>query len=448
VRDLLVTLLVFGAIPWIFMRPHIGALVYTWLGLMNPHRLTWGFAYAFPFSIVVALVTVVSMLISREQKRLPWSGTLIVWLLFVLWLNVTTYFALVPVDAMAEWDRAMKIQLMVLVTLLLMQGKQRINAFTWVIVISLGFYGVKGGIFAALTGGQYLVRGPMDSFIAENNTLALALIMTMPLMRYLMVVAKHRLVRMGLLGAMILTTISIVSSHSRGALLAGATILVFLVLKSRHKVRFLIAVALLLPAILMWMPDAWFDRMGTISEYQQDASAMGRINAWWFALNVAQDHPITGGGFGVFSEEHFLTYAPNPLDFHDAHSIYFEVLGEQGFVGLGLFLLLGLLALRSCTWVIRIARDRADLAWARDLAAMLQVSLIGYGTGGAFLGLAYYDLYYDLVALVILLHYQVREQLKIADSGNVDDQVYEGEESRDAITHTTVRGNGLMRSAM
>jgi probable O-glycosylation ligase (exosortase A-associated) len=410
-RDIVVTLLIFGMLPWAFSRPYIGALMYAWLGLMNPHRLTFGFAYSFPFGMVVALVTLVGMLLSQDRKRVPWSGTLVVWLLLVFWYSVTTIFALVPEDAVVEWDRALKIQVMIFVTMVLIHGQFRINAFVWVIVISLGFYGVKGGIFTILTGGKYLVMGPWDSFITDNNTLALALIMTLPLMRYLMMTSENKKVQMGLLGAMLLTGMAILSSHSRGALLAGATIVLFLILKSKHKVRFGLASLLALPLMLMSMPDEWFDRMGTIGEYEQDASAMGRINAWLFAYNLAKDHPITGGGFDVFTKELFLVYAPNPLDHHDAHSIYFEVLAEHGFVGLGLFLLLGLMALLTCSRVIKKVRDNDELSWARDLASMLQVSFIGFATGGAFLGLAYFDMYYDLVALIILLQHHVNEKL-------------------------------------
>lgn len=410
-RDILVTALIFGIIPWIFTRPWFGVLLYTWLGLMNPHRLTYGFAYSFPFGSIVALLTMVTMLFSSEKKVVPWSPLMIMWLIFVFWLNVTTLFAAHPEAAMPEWDRAIKIQLMVFVTLLLIHGRKRIEAFVWVMVVSLGFFGVKGGAFAILTGGQYRVMGPWESFIADNNDLALALIMTLPLMRYLMVVAKSKYVRTGLIVAMGLTAMAVISSQSRGAFLAGGTILLFLILKSRHKFQFMVVAAIAVPLMLLSMPEQYFERMGTIGEYQEDASAMGRINAWYFAFNYAKDNPITGGGFGVFSEDLFLIYAPNPLDFHDAHSIYFEILGEQGFVGLGLFLGIGLLALRTCGRVMKSVSERDDLAWARDLAAMLQVSLIGYATGGAFLGLAYFDYYYDLVAVVIVLDFHVRRKL-------------------------------------
>jgi probable O-glycosylation ligase (exosortase A-associated) len=98
----------------------------------------------------------------------------------------------------------------------------------------------------------------------------------------------------------------------------------------------------------------------------------------------------------------FAIYAPEPDRVHDAHSIYFEVLGEHGFVGLALFLLLGLMTWRTASSIIGQARGHPEKRWAADLAAMVQVSLVGYAAGGAFLGLAYFDFYYTLIAVVVL----------------------------------------------
>jgi probable O-glycosylation ligase (exosortase A-associated) len=117
-----------------------------------------------------------------------------------------------------------------------------------------------------------------------------------------------------------------------------------------------------------------------------------------------------GGGFEAFRPEMFAAYAPNPSMVHDAHSIFFEVLGEHGFVGLALFLLLGVMTWRSASWIIRHARGHPQKRWAADLAAMVQVSLVGYASAGAFLGLAYFDFYYTLVATVILIRIVLLEQ--------------------------------------
>jgi hypothetical protein len=85
----------------------------------------------------------------------------------------------------------------------------------------------------------------------------------------------------------------------------------------------------------------------------------------------------------------------------DAHSIYFEVLAEHGFIGLGLFLTIGMLSLSGCRRLIKDNKRDPDRRWIVNLAAMIQVSLIGYAVGGAFLGLAYFDYYYAIIALII-----------------------------------------------
>jgi probable O-glycosylation ligase (exosortase A-associated) len=90
------------------------------------------------------------------------------------------------------------------------------------------------------------------------------------------------------------------------------------------------------------MPQEWYDRMNTINTYQEDQSAQGRINAWHTAFNVAKDR-ITGGGFEIWFPPTFRQYAPDPSNVRDVHSIYFEIMGEQGFVGFGLFMALGLM---------------------------------------------------------------------------------------------------------
>jgi probable O-glycosylation ligase (exosortase A-associated) len=96
-------------------------------------------------------------------------------------------------------------------------------------------------------------------------------------------------------------------------------------------------------------------------------------------------------------------YAPNPLDVHAPHSIYFQVLGEHGFVGLLLFLTFIVLAWRTGSRVLRFCKGKEELSWAYGMAAMCQVSLVGYVVGGSFLTLAYYDLFYDIVVLLVLL---------------------------------------------
>lgn len=424
IRDLLIVLIVFGALPFILTRPFIGVLVWSWLAYMNPHRLGWGFARDLPLSAITAAFLLIGVIVSRERKTMPWTPVTVVWAMFVFWLIVTTIFAMNQEWALLELKKTLKIQFLTLIALLLLNSRKRLDIMIWVIVGSIGFFGVKGGIFTLLTGGQYKVWGPPNSFIEGNNEIALALILIMPLARYLQLQATRPWVKWMLTIFMILCGLAIVGTYSRGALLAGGVMAITMWFKSRR--RFVLAIALFAAVGmgLSFMPEQWMSRMDTISEYEEDASAMGRINAWWFAFNLAKDSPIVGGGFQVFTPELFYIYAPEPEDFHDAHSIYFEILGEQGFVGLFLFLLLWFLSFRTASWVIKNTKDHENLRWSQDLAGMLQVSLLGYGAGGAFLGLAYFDLPYHMMALIVAMHVLVTKELNgSGTSPDIDEPV-------------------------
>ena len=388
---------------------------------MNPHRMSFGFAYDFPFAQVIAIVTILSFLISRDKKSIDFSLPLFIWGLYFLWTCVTTYFAFYQEQAMPSWDIFMKICLVSLLTVFLINTKNRINALIWVVVISIGFYGVKGGIFTILSGGTQLVWGPYDSFIEDNNALALALIMLLPFMRYLHINTENKYLKLLLLISMLLTTVSIFGSQSRGAFVGLCAMMVFLILKSRHKALFLILVVISAPIIYTSMPDSWHDRMGTISDYKNDGSALGRINAWWFAYNMAKYRPLVGGGYNSFTKEQYQRFAPNPEDVHGAHSIYFENLGEHGFVGLILFLLLGISVYRMASRVIKKSAHYDDMIWAKDLAAMVQVSLVGYAITGIFLELAQFDLLYQLIAIVLVLSYLVKRRALNENNVHVDD---------------------------
>jgi probable O-glycosylation ligase (exosortase A-associated) len=417
-RDLFVTAVVFGSVPFILRWPYVGILMWCWLGFMNPHRLTWGFAYTMPFALIVAIATLVGLLFSREEKKIPWTRETILLAIFVVWMTITTLFATYPLFAWPQWDKVMKIQLMIFVTLILMQSKLRINLLVWVVTLSLAFYGIKGGIFTILRGGVYHVKGPPGSFIGDNNEIGLALIMTVPLLRYLSLTAPNFLLRQAMLVFMILTAIAAIGSLSRGALLGLLAMGTFLWLKSRKKIATGLLAAFAAVVIVQTMPPQWYVRMQTIKTFEQSDSALGRINAWKMAFNLAQDKPL-GGGFETFRPPSFAAYAPEPWRVHDAHSIYFEILGEHGFVGLALFLGLGFFTWRTASSIIRRARRNPENAWAADLAAMVQVSLVGYGSAGAFLGLAYFDLYYTLIAIVVLTHQLLLRQERLAEANPV-----------------------------
>ena len=414
-RDIALATFLLGSLPFILWRPTFGVFLWVWVGVMNPHRLTFGFAYDFAFAQLIAIATLLGLIFSRQPKHLPVTPVTAVLFAMVVWMNVTTLFALDTSASLQMWERVMKIQIMIFVTLALLHSKQHVQVLMWILVGSVAFFAVKGGLFTLRMGGEHRVWGPEGSFIEDNNSLALATVMTIPLLRYLQLQATRRWIRHALLAAMLLSGLSALGSHSRGALLAIAAMLAFLLLKSRAKVVTGLAFLVLIPVGIGIMPDTWEDRMWSIANYEEDASAQGRINAWMMAFNLAKDRALTGGGFEIYNQDTFARYAPNPTDVHAAHSIYFQMLGEHGFIGLFLFVLLWLLVWRDASWIDRQARRLEGWQWASDLARMVQVALVGYAVGGAFLNLAYYDVPYDLLVALLVTRILLEKQLRSAD---------------------------------
>lgn len=401
-RDIAVTLAIFGSLPFVLKRPWIGILVWTWLGMMNPHRLAWGFSTTLPFAMVVALTTMLSMLMHRVEKRVPWERETVVLAIFVAWMTITTVFAIYPDLAWVQFDKVIKIQLMIFVAMMLINTPERIKYLVWTIALSLAFYGVKGGIFTITHGGVYRVQGPDSTFIAGNNELGLALAMTVPLLYFLARSTSHKLGRPLVYAATVLTAIGAIGSQSRGALLGMVVMGIMFWFKARNKFLTGILVLGAVASVAMIMPDEWHERMHTIATYQQDQSAMGRVNAWHMAYNLSS-HRFFGGGFETFQWQMFALFAPDPDNVHDVHSIYFEILGEHGFVGLFLFLLLHFLTWRSASKLRRVPPPSPEWAFVPDLVTMLQASHIAYLTAGAFLGMAYFDLPYNLVLVVVAI---------------------------------------------
>lgn len=411
-RDVLITLIVLASLPFIFKKPWFGMVMWIWISVANPHSQGWGFARTYPFAAIIAVVTLASMLASKEKKTLPTPPVVVVFLMFMAWMSVSSIFAIHPEKIADQWIKVYKIFGMTLVVLMLLTGRKQIEWMIWTVAASIGFYGVKGGIFTIETGGNYRVWGPEGTFIDGNNEVALAFVIVIPLMLFLRSLTHNKWGRHALLGSMLLCALAALGSYSRGAALAIGAMAIFLWLKSREKLTLGLLMAVAVPLLLVFMPSQWHERIDTIDNYQQDGSAMGRINAWWMAFNLAKDRPLVGGGFQIYDDVVFQLYAPNPADIHAAHSIYFQTLGEHGFVGLFLYLLLGVLTWRTGSWIVRNAKPHAQLRWAADLATMTQVSLLGFAVGGAFLSLVYFDVPYYLMAGLVATRLVVERELK------------------------------------
>ena len=410
-RDLILLGALLGVVPLILRRPMIGVLAWIWVALMNPQQEVYGFLQGASLNLYIAVITAFAWLASKQRKTVPLNPLTITLIIFMMWASITTYFALNPSYSYDLWDRTLKTFVLAFAILTIASTKGRIQAIVWMVVLSIGFYGIKGGGFTLLTGGRNHVFGPDNSMIADNNNLGLALVMVLPLMNYLRITTQRYWVRLGLLAMMGLTLVGIIGTYSRGAFFAlGVTGLAYAV-RSRAGIIPLVLGGLLLASLPSLVPSSWFERMSTIQHANQDQSFQEREAAWTTSLNVAESR-LTGGGFNSIQQDWVADMYASPGSLkigRAAHSIYFEVMGDHGFFGLFLYALILLAGWYNTTATLIAIRGRPEMDWAALLARTMQVSMIGYLVGGAALSMAYYDGFLIMLALTGALLLYVRK---------------------------------------
>lgn len=420
-RDYVLTAIVFSLVPVCFMRPWIGILVWYWLGLMNPHRLTWDFSYYMPFASIVGGAILLGAVLARDRRPIAWNGPLALAVVLLIYYTFTTFFAWAPEYAWIQWEKVAKIVFMTLVATMFIYGKDRIRALLLVIVFSIGFYGVKGAFFVIRSAGLQRVEGPEGSFIAGNTFLGLGLSMVIPLLVLLARAEQRTWLKRLLYATAALCFVSTIFTYSRGAFLGlGAiTILLFL-----HFQRKGLALLLLIPALaigLNVLPEQIFKRAELINEYQEESSANQRLQSWTVAIGIAKDYPFTGGGFEFeyANDARWLSYGDPKYErflrhSSAAHSIYFQILGQHGILAFILYLAMLVGTLISLRRTKAAARSIPGSEWIIDYATGIQIAMGGYMVAGAFLSSAYFDLAYLFFALSAILHREIRT-LKTAE---------------------------------
>lgn len=416
-RDIIITALVLGLLPFILRNARLGVYVWVWLSMMAPHQLAYGFARGMPFSLMVGVATLVGFLFARDKYSLPESPGLLPYLAFICWMSVTSLFALDGFEAtFPRWFDIMKIHISILIFMMLIRGREQIELLIWVMTLSLGFYGLKGGVFTILTGGGSRVWGPAGGVIAGNNALGVALVMLIPFMYYLKQRSTNRRVQQGLMALMLLTVAAILGTQSRGALLSVVAMGIPFALRGKRPVLTIIAVVLVMGVAFALMPASWTSRMETVGSYGEDGSAMSRIYTWTTLWNLAVDRPLVGAGFNADIPIVFQRYAPAAVGAFDfsgriwvAHSIYFQALGEHGFPGAFLYVMIGLVTwVRAGQLARKVQANSEFYEWVPLLMRMVQASLIGFAVGGAFLSLVHFDFPYYIVSIVMLVDSTIR----------------------------------------
>jgi probable O-glycosylation ligase (exosortase A-associated) len=406
-RDFALVAFVLASFPVGLLVPYYGLLVYTWVSYMYPHMYAWSFGRAFPSAKLMVCATIVGAVVRRDFDFAPLRRpAMAAMMLLLAWFTLTTVVAIYPERAWPRWEETSKVILMALVSAVLLTTRQRLRFFLIVVAFSLGFYGIKGGIFSLVTGGTQMVGGAGTSVVASNNSVGLALNMCLPLMWYLAQEERGWIKRF-LQAGFFLSIPAVMFTYSRASAVTLAVILLVLLLRGRR--AFVLVTTLLIAGLLAapYIPERWWNRQQTTLDYSDDGSAMTRIANWRIGWRIALDSPLTGLGFEFMSNDVFAKYDPGYLarfgKAYNTHSIYLAMLTSHGFPGFFLFMLTIGLTYIGC-WSVRWrVRGRPDLKWCSTYCDIVTVGLLAFLVNGAFVNMEYFDLPYHFVATAACL---------------------------------------------
>lgn len=427
-RDLMFAMAMLLAIPLAIARPINAYYLWGWTAVLIPTSFFYGFMANARLNLFFAILTLALVALGRV-KWSDYQPNRVTWLYLLFLAHATMAFLLGyegNPDNARYYEFLAKIMVFCLLMPLFINSRLRMHVMLLVIVLGLGLHGVLNGLKTLASAGGHNMTGPEGTMIFDRNHLSTALALVLPIIFYLHTYTESKLVRLGFLGAFAVVALAIMGGGSRGGFVALAVVGAWLIMTSRHRFRTLLFVCVLGFAFYYFGAELWADRLSTIQDANEDASFMGRVIAWKVSSAIALSHPVFGAGFHAVQVNaiwDIFKYSPGLLGFLDlpvptfsakaAHSIYFEVMGDMGFVGLFLFLSILLQSIHSRFAIKRMVKQLGGTRylWARDLADMLMLSVIAYMAGGAAVSLGYFEVIYMVIMLLELLRLHVAREV-------------------------------------
>ncbi|MBB5987693.1 putative O-glycosylation ligase, exosortase A system-associated [Sphingobium lignivorans] len=405
-------------------RPFILVLVYAYIDIVSPQRLSYYLLNAIPISLIAFAAAVGGWLVFDDKKDCRLSRRQLLLVALLLYCGYTTLHADFPIEARTKWDWVWKALLFAIFLPLTLRTKLRLEALALVMVLCAGTIIITGGIKTVLGGGGYgTLRLMVDnnSGLFEGSIISTVAIAIIPLILYL---SRHgtvfppdwrvRSFAYCFCGACLLMPIG---TEARTGLVCAAVLAIMMWWQTKRRMLYAAAGVLAMICAIPFLPSSFTQRMDTISQYQADESASTRLQVWKWTLDYVARNPL-GGGFDNYLQNSFTYHTVQKSGTPDNqrvehvvvtdrgrayHSSYFEMLGEQGFPGLLLWLALNLGTLVQSERLRRRYKDsdNPDYQWVAPFArAMVQGHII-YLVGSLFVGIAYQPFVFMLIALQI-----------------------------------------------
>lgn len=427
-RDIIVVAFFFFIVYHSFKRPYVGVCAWVWIALTAPTAYAFGFSTNLRLNLTIVIVTLLSYLFAYKNKKFNIGGIGALLFLFITQCFISTMAqdTLDGSKVFYYFTEHLKVALLFLFIVLIIRTKPEIIALVWCFILSVSSYAAMEGTKFLLSFGGHEIVG-RAGIVVDRNDLAVAINMCIPLIFFLIYVTDNKKIKLGLLTLVMLNIVAVVGTYSRGGFV-GLCIIGFAAwLGSRHKIVIALTVVLAAPIAYQFTPESWRERQSTVSTAAtEDGSFIGRLWAWKISSLIASHDPLTGGGYRAVTDPILWSYyapytplfgpvetPPIPVDLTPkaAHNIYFQVLGDHGFTGLLLFLLILAKAFFDNLSNIRKAKAVGEL-WLAKLCSAMNIGIIGYGITGLNVSLAYFDLSYAFFALVVVINNYIKNRIK------------------------------------
>jgi probable O-glycosylation ligase (exosortase A-associated) len=404
-----------------FKRPFLLVLVYVYIDIVSPQRLTYLLLNTVPISLIAVALAFGGWLLADDKRDTRVGGRQVLIVLLMLYCWVTTTGADFPVEAKEKWDWVWKTLIFAAFLPLTLRTRLRIESLLLFMILSASSIIIVGGIKTIASGGggygQLNLMVDNNSGLYEGSTISAVAIAIIPVIFWFMsygTIFKPDWRVKGFCLALVFACLLIpVGTSTRTGLLCIGLLALLSLRVVKRKALYLTVLAALGLAAVPFLPSAFTDRMNTIKTYDADASASTRLAVWQWTIEYAKTHPF-GGGFEAYRGNHIRydlkatagAAQPGPRVEVDKarayHSAYFEMLGEQGYFGLALWLAINVIGIfRMEVLRRRYCDPTSDLAWAGPLAGALQSAQIIYLLGAAFIAIAFQPFIYMLIGAQI-----------------------------------------------
>jgi probable O-glycosylation ligase (exosortase A-associated) len=390
-------------------------LGYVWVDTFQPQNVAYILLNQFPVALIMGLVALGGYFLMDRRHPPPLNLQTVLQVTMAIWVTITLTWAQVPEAAWVKWDWAFKTIAFATFIPFVIRSRAQIEAFAQTYVFSLAANFLPYGLKVLLSGGGYgrdLGLEGGNTGLGEGGMLSTSCLMAVPLAIFLashsQLIPKFKLMPVAYWAVAGLAVATALGTYERSALVGLVVLGIYMWVRTKHKIGFGIVLAIVACLVIYTTSGAWNARVSTIGNFEQEDSALGRILVWQWTLGFVSTHPL-GGGFATYLINHIEYPAaganPGHTEFGRAfHSSYFEVLGEHGYPGLVLFLLLAGSTILMLRRLAKKARAYPELEWLVGLSNALQSGLAVFLTCGAFVGLAFQPMFWYFVSMSISLN--------------------------------------------